>query len=149
LFADLERVRAHFGDPALGERRSRTGRERPVGRRAVRVLDRNRDRSVRIHELELAQRARDLPRLRRVVDAGGGMMRLERRTGHQTPEHDDTPQSLFYHLCLRKVVIGTSAITLPSEKGGGHSTPLARRRLARSCTQICPCATSSSAATAG
>jgi hypothetical protein len=33
------------------------------------------------------------------------MMRLERGTGHQTPAHDDTPQSSFNHLCLREVVI--------------------------------------------
>jgi hypothetical protein len=31
------------------------------------------------------------------------VMRLERRTGHQTPEHDDTSQSVFDHYCLPKV----------------------------------------------
>src|SRR4030095_10623983 len=58
-FADLERLRADFADSALGERRGRASREHPVGRRAVRVLHCDRHRSVRIHELDLGQRARD------------------------------------------------------------------------------------------
>src|SRR5690606_8156634 len=57
LFADLERVRADFRDSSARERRGGAGSERPVRRRAVLVLDRHRDRSVRIHELQRAQRA--------------------------------------------------------------------------------------------
>src|SRR6185369_13030767 len=53
--ADLERLRADLGDPAVGERRGRAGREGPVGRRAVGVLHRDRHRSVRIDELDLGQ----------------------------------------------------------------------------------------------
>src|SRR5437773_2804601 len=96
-FADLERLRADFGDPAIGERRGRAGREHPVGRRAVGVLHRDRQRSMRIHELDLGQRARDFLLPLHVVDAGEGMMRLERGTGHQTPAHDDTSQSSSNH----------------------------------------------------
>src|SRR4029453_7289786 len=104
-FPTLERIRTDFADPAIGERRGRAGRERPVGRRAVGVLHRDRHRSVRIHELDLGQRARGFLLRRHVVDAGEGMMRLDQGAGDQTPAHDDTSQSSSNHLCLREVVI--------------------------------------------
>src|SRR5438067_2072834 len=40
-FADFEGIRADFADPAIGERRGRAGRERPVGHRAVGVFHRD------------------------------------------------------------------------------------------------------------
>ena len=70
---------------------------------------------MRIHELDLGQRARDFPLLRRVVDAGRGMMGLDLRTGHQPPEHDYTPESSSNHLCPRKVVISVKN-TIPPKK---------------------------------
>src|SRR5215203_7422528 len=54
-FAALERIRADFADPPIGERRGRAGGEYPVGRRAVGVLHRDRHRSMRIHELDRGQ----------------------------------------------------------------------------------------------
>src|SRR5713101_9327322 len=134
-FAGLERIRADFGDPAIGERRGRAGREHPVGRRAVGVLHRDRHRSVRIHELDLGQRARDFLLRLHVVDAGEGMMRLERGTGHQTPADDDTSQSSPNHLCLREVVIGTRCHHTATEKKPDNRPP-ERRSVPRARAQI-------------
>src|SRR5205823_10614113 len=77
------------------------------------------------HEFDLGQRARDFLLPLHVVDAGEGMMRLERGTGHQTPAHDDTSQSSSNHWCLRQAVIGTMCHHIATEKAGQLLQPSA------------------------
>src|SRR5665213_225202 len=79
----VEGVRPDFPNPPLREGRGRAQGENPLGCRGIRILDRDRQRTVGIHKLYFFDRPRKLLFRFHVVDTGEGMMSPQGATSHQ------------------------------------------------------------------
>src|SRR5262249_46336865 len=98
LISGAERIRSGFADPEPRELRDAAADDRPLGYRAIRVLDVEFQHRMGIDKPECLERSSHLRFLSQRVHAREGMMRVQTSTGQERAAQDDASQSPLSHL---------------------------------------------------